>query len=644
MAAGMQTIQFQNPLDPIGQALALQQVQRLQDQADALSKQSMDAPPDNGGNVSWTQGIAKIAQALAANHLRRSAMGQAWDATTQGADASRGTFNLPPIYAGKPNPYSTDETGRNLGQRVGDFFTGGPPVHPGVAKVAAAQGAPSPAGTPPQPQGTTTTPSFLPGTPTAAMPATPPDVTPVGTVAVPPSAANVAKVAAALAPPAIAPGGSPGFADRMQSSINGPAEAGSPIPSAMPVIPAPAPGPYSNTRATTHLPANPNVLPGMTPEQSYNLMVTQPQVYAHLREAAGTPTDAVKNLIAQGLQPGTPEFADALGKINRKAGFIDPTMLREGGTALDNNTPGAPAIYAPHVPAGYEPSRGPDNRLLGIVPTAGGPEAVAGSAAAVASGKGAGGAPYETVPSFNPATNTPTTIPKSTALGMPGGNPTGPALGASAAAGTAGTNSANSFNALIQSGQGAKDLSFTLGRLGDIAKTLPGTGAGYESINTFKSKINTTLQSAGKAPWFDNNGIANAQEIQKYVAQIAQQQSALGGGKNGSTDARLAAAFASLADVNKAPAAIQAIVSYGQGVAAAGLGHSQAGAAWLQTHGPESYPQFSVAWQRAYDPRIYQWMQGGPANVANNVRTLPKPDQAKLLDQYRALKAMGAIQ
>ena len=56
------------------QAVEQQQVQRQSELAAALRQMSME-PIDasNGGNISWTQGMAKLAQAIAGGFVQRSA-------------------------------------------------------------------------------------------------------------------------------------------------------------------------------------------------------------------------------------------------------------------------------------------------------------------------------------------------------------------------------------------------------------------------------------------------------------------------------------------------------------------------------------------------------------------------------------------
>lgn len=431
---------------------------------------------------------------------------------------------------------------------------------------------------------------------------------------------------AAPPPPAMGAGGAP---------MSAPPAMGA--PNAAPMPPQAAPEPQQAAPAPQG--RNAFVPIGMDAETAYNMSLTNPEAYGAALTESNKPTDASKMLVAAGLTEGTPEYAAALQAIVKKQGFIEPTAIREGGYAIANDGSGR-TWSAPKTEVGMQNIRDANGQVIGQENVPGAVEAIGASEAARAGGQAAGKANYELVTVANPDGST-SQVPKSAVLSA-GGAPLTAAPGVVSAGNVAGTNSANQFNDTVAAGQGAKDLTYTLGRLGEIAATLPATGAGAVTINTWKSGINTALQSAGAKPWFDQNGIANTQEVQKYVSQIAQLQASALGGQRGSTDARLSAAFDSLADANKAPAAIQAIVRYGQGVQQAVLGKSQAAAAWQQTHGANSFPQFSAAWQRAYDPEIYQIM-ADPATASAKFKALPVARRNELMRKADALHAMGAM-
>jgi hypothetical protein len=106
------------------------------------------------------------------------------------------------------------------------------------------------------------------------------------------------------------------------------------------------------------------------------IVETQMQANAKALE----PTDVMKSLAAAGIQQGSPAWNQALNSVVQKAGYIAPTQMRGGSTAV---RPDGTSEFFPQVPEGYQPVRGPDGSIS-IQPIPGGPEAVAGKAAATA--------------------------------------------------------------------------------------------------------------------------------------------------------------------------------------------------------------------------------------------------------------------
>jgi hypothetical protein len=457
--------------------------------------------------------------------------------------------------------------------------------------------------------------------PAASVPSAPP--------AVPAPSGNTPAMSAAPAsmPPAMGTGGAPMTPIPQQAAATAAPAPQAPMPAAAPAQPL--------ERGPLQLSDNPMA--------DYSRYLINPDKYTETVIAASAPTDFAKQLQQAGIEPGTPLFNQAMQAQVAKQNYVAPINGRPGSTIRDPFNPSQIVGYdAPSV-EGALPVYGPNGMPTGYTPAPGYTQAVSAAEAAKAGGKAVGAAPFELVQVYDPATGQMKSIPKSDALGTPGGVTTTAPLGQPAAYQEAGKNSANQFNAVVQAGQEAQNLGYVLGQIGTLAKSIPGTGAGFEAVNQWKSRINTAVQAAGGQPWFDNKGIANAQEIQKYVAQIAQLQASQLGGSNGSTDAKLGAAFASLADVNKAPEAIKGIVAYGQGVQLALLGKSQAAAQWQQARGPETYAQFSQKFQSAYDPRVYQWMAQGPDVVATEMKKLSPPERERLKAKYLDLKSLGAL-
>lgn len=78
------------------------------------------------------------------------------------------------------------------------------------------------------------------------------------------------------------------------------------------------------------------LLPGRTPAQSaqaYALL--GPQAYMTLVANQGAPTDMQKNLIAMGIQPGSPQWNQTMAGIVNKSTYIAPINVRPGGSVYD---------------------------------------------------------------------------------------------------------------------------------------------------------------------------------------------------------------------------------------------------------------------------------------------------------------------
>ncbi len=89
------------------------------------------------------------------------------------------------------------------------------------------------------------------------------------------------------------------------------------------------------------------LLPGRSAQESYltAASIGMPE-YMKLVAQQSTPTDIQKNLMAQGIQPGSPEWNQALGGVTEKAGYIAPISAAPGSTIIDPRT-GRPTFNAP---------------------------------------------------------------------------------------------------------------------------------------------------------------------------------------------------------------------------------------------------------------------------------------------------------
>lgn len=567
-----------------------QQIARQQALAQALREQSLQDNQGNGGRVSWTQGLARLADAWASKKLNAKADAATTDVARQYAAGLRGLFG------------------------------GG------------------------------SSPSNNPGTPMSADSNTQPAPAPGNTAL----AAGVRQAAGIPDPsdPSRGVYGSGGIDDPGTLDPSPPVSASAPAEAPAAAVsssPSPQMAPTSGPMSLTGNPGQDMMMYSLNPDEYTKAVIT-----------AHAPVDMAKNVqqAQEAMARGDVATASALLASINKQNYIAPLDGRPGTVVRDPMNPSRVLAVNPQNIEGANPVIGPDGQWTGGYASAPG---AAGAIGAVAAAKARGGATGDLVQRFNPQSQQMEWVPKATMLpggGLTGmfdgrgggasggqagaGNAAAPPLGAPQAGGQAGQNSANQFNAIIGGAQGSQDRAFTLGKIADIAKGLP-TGAGATEINTLKSGVNSVLGAVGVGPVFSNDQVSRVQEIQKLASQLAQQQAAALGGGNGATDARLSAAFASLPDASKAPQAIRDITTYLQGNEKAIQGRAQAAAAWQAQHGPGDFTSFASAWQKAYDPRIYQWMAAGPQSVRQNLAKLPPAERNALIAKSNQLHAMGAL-
>lgn len=102
------------------------------------------------------------------------------------------------------------------------------------------------------------------------------------------------------------------------------------------------------------------LLPGRSAQESAKLFALMgPQEYMKQVATQGAPTDIQKNLIGQGIQPGSPQWNQALGDATFKAGYVAPTSAAPGATLVDPRT-GRPTFSAPQN--GVQTQYGPNGQ------------------------------------------------------------------------------------------------------------------------------------------------------------------------------------------------------------------------------------------------------------------------------------------
>ncbi|MFW7342865.1 hypothetical protein V0R37_15155 [Pollutimonas sp. H1-120] len=108
------------------------------------------------------------------------------------------------------------------------------------------------------------------------------------------------------------------------------------------------------------------LLPGRSAQESLRaFQYLGPKDYMRLVVQQGAPTDTQRDLIAQGIQPGTPEWNEAMTRVNFKGGYVAPVSAAPGTTLIDPQT-NKPTFAAPQN--GIQTQYGPNGPQSSVVP------------------------------------------------------------------------------------------------------------------------------------------------------------------------------------------------------------------------------------------------------------------------------------
>lgn len=137
------------------------------------------------------------------------------------------------------------------------------------------------------------------------------------------------------------------------------------------------------------------LLPGRSAQESF--MVAQnvglPAYFKMVGEQGNTMTDIQKNLVAQGIRPGTPQWNAALGGNLEKQNYIAPVNAAPGSTLIDPRT-GQPTYNAPQN--GMQIQTGPDGQPIAM-PVKGYGDIIAGQEGAKARATAGANAEFDLV-------------------------------------------------------------------------------------------------------------------------------------------------------------------------------------------------------------------------------------------------------
>lgn len=592
-------INFWNVLAP-DQAVEQAQIDRRRALAQALMGQSLQSDVPQRGAMSWTQGAARLAQALSAGFVNRRADKQQPSLNQQLASQLRGNFGH---YGSGPNPDGTMSATSNVDT---------PPQAPDIAA--------------PGPVSAGTAPSSLP-----APPATPA-----------PRPANTGQVSEV-----------PGDSSSTFDQAFGPdtlaaLQNGTPLPpipqpqSAAPSVAAAPPAAAANPPAPPTAPSQP-WQPGpwsLTGDPSTDMSLAAGMgLPAYLAKVADArmPTDFTRQLQQAGIDPKSyiarQLMQDQIGKLN----YIAPATAR-GNSWSQNPTTGAWS-YHPAIPEGGEPVFDGNGNVVGV-------KSLDGSLKLIEDVQGAktrGQNRYEPITGYD-ANNRPVFTNKTDAAGggaAGSGSIVRPSLppGYSAASDSTGKASAQVFQNISDMGADVPNRINALRQMQSLVND-PHTvlGPGSAQAANIKGILGTIAQSwGGQAP----TSVTNAAEFSKWASQYSA-RTAQELGLSGS-DTRVQIAVHASPNGEMTRGALQAVLPQFIGMENAKQGYANAAVAWQQAHGPDTAQQFRTTWNRVFDPRLYAWSAEGPQSLTSHMQGLSKSDAITLRNKYLTLKQMGAI-
>ena len=610
--SNIQNVSFQAALDPQAAAnlqLQAQQAQQNLAMAQALRERSMT--PESvpaGSRMSWTQGLAQVAQAWAAKSLMNKGNLQTRDAAVKQGQL------LQQMYGLQPQPSSQ-------AVKIGAALPGASPTQqpapqPAPQSPPPAQQAPQPASQPaqiPNPvygsggvdddgNQSPNVPALRTDRPTDQM-SNIPQPQPQPSPQVP---AGPAPQGTAQQPPQ---------APQMQPSPQAPAlqQGDTPFPD----------------------------LPGENHMASMYQAFNSPDTYYSALNAAHANTDFQKlySAYTAAVQSGdTQAAATYKGQLDKQSAIEQ----REGGTAIINGQ----RFFNPKIDAGYTPTYDDKGNVNGETPLNGHLAAVASAASAQAAGQKGGENTGTLTTTYdaqgNPHYNTTAQVVGAAQGGAPMN--AGPPIGAKAGADADAQAGVKLFG---DDAAQAGDVPSQRAQIGRIRNLVSGmnTGVGATTLNHLKSGANFLSRASGHGDLFDQNNISNVDAFLKESADMSNREASMAGGTRGSSDARLASAKAALADPEKSQGAINEILNVRDTRTSMIQGKSQAAQSWAQQNGTSqsSHNAFTNAWNANADFDMFDRLRAAGGNPAVFLHGLTPAQGRAWAPKYAWLLQHGGI-
>lgn len=203
----------------------------------------------------------------------------------------------------------------------------------------------------------------------------------------------------------------------------------------------------------------------------------------------------------------------------------------------------------------------------------------------------------------------------------------GPKLGSQAAEDKTGAAAADQGISLQRSADAVPDRKAALGNMQTQLQKIV-TGPGADATNELKA-------FAGRfgIPW-DKTGVAAQEEFNKLGTQIALQQIQQLGGVG--TDDKLGASIKANPSTALSKLGNDQIINLLKGNEDAIAVKNREWQSWLgQGHGPESYGQFSTAFNKSYDPRVFQSVYMNPEQRQEMLKAMTKDERKSFASSLR---------
>jgi hypothetical protein len=601
MPTNIQNVSFMSPQALLAPDLSVeqQQVQRQMNLAAALREQAMGSIDNpGGGNISWTQGAAKLAQALAGMVVQKR--------------ADKKQMGLNQQFAGR--------MGSMFGQTGGggQASGGGPPPPSSIAPPAPTINVPD-------------SPSAGPsGAPVNASPTMPQQGQPDTLAAQPgPMAAD----GSAQAPP---PSGNPQqgtyhrgpwsmtddpqadiakmmgdqgeyFKQLIANSAKGAAPTDVEIMQQH-LVQAAQRGDMGAVQAISQALQKLNRMPIesiRTNSIGFDPNTGQYHYVPKIGEGQAPTLDANGNVTGVGVIPGAAESATTIAQAEAKGkASYAPTQV----LGSDGNYHTTPLTQVPGFGNGQQPPPAQGGGLNGF---------------------------------YNRPASGGNTSPTSA------GNVSAPGPRVQSAETAAGTQSATAFDAATKEAAGARNTQMLTNQMIDEINGMGGkdalpTGAGAMSIAHGQSIANTVAGSLGFKLPFNADKISRFNELNKNTAQLGLQLAGQASGQAGATDARLLTALAALPGAGYTKAANEHVRTVINSLAEGAFQHAQAKMQWAKQGGQTDNIGFEQQWQQAYNPDIFYHMQQG--DLAAWQKSMSPTALNRVMNQARQMKALGAFQ